>query len=125
MTMTRKQFLRTIVGVGAGAVAVAAIAGCGGDDGGGTPDAAASACTTPNTVIQTNHAGAAHVMTVALADVNAGVDKTYNIMGASLHTHSVTITAAQFTQIKNGQTLALTSTSGGAHTHAVTVMCVS
>lgn len=124
MSMTRKQFLRTLVGAGIGVAGVATLAACG-DDGGGPVDAAPTVCTTPNTVIQTNHAGAAHVMTVSLADVNAGADKTYDIMGASLHTHSVTITAAQFTQIKNGQTLALTSTSGGAHTHAVTVMCVT
>lgn len=125
MTMTRKQFLRTMVGAGVGAVGVAALAACGGDDGGGkTIDApAGGSCTTPNTVIATNHAGALHAMTVAIADVNAGVTKAYDIMGASLHTHTVTISAAQFAMLKTGQTLTLTSTEGAVHTHTVTVTC--
>lgn len=123
MTMTRKQFLRSVVGAGIGAVGVAALAGCGGDDGGGgTPDSPAAACTTPAAAIQGNHG---HVITVSLADVNANADKTYDITGTGGHPHMVTVTAAQFTMIKSGQTLMVTSTSGGAHTHAVTFMCVS
>lgn len=122
MTMTRKDFLRSIVGVGVGAVGVAAIAGCGGDDDGGGTDAPAVACTAPTAAIGTNHG---HTITVSLADVNAAADKTYDISGTGGHPHMVTITAAQFTQIKNGQTLMINSTSGGGHTHAVTFMCVS
>jgi len=123
MTMTRKEFLRSVVGAGVGALGVAAIAGCGGDDGGGgSVDAPAVACTTPASAIGTNHG---HTITVTLADVNAAADKTYDITGSSPHAHSVMVTAAQFTQIKNGQTLNITSSSGGGHTHVVTVMCVS
>lgn len=123
MTMTRKQFLKSVLGVGVGAVGVAAIAGCGGDDGGGgvTPDAA-NVCTTPATNISANHG---HTITVSLADVDAGANKTYDISGTGGHAHSVTITAQQFGQIKRGQTLMIESTAGGGHTHSVTVMCVS
>jgi len=124
MTMTRKDFLRSIVGAGVGAVGVAALAGCGGDDGGGgaTPDAPAAVCTTPTAAIQGNHG---HTLTVSLADVTAGVDKTYDITGTSAHAHSVTVTAADFTMIKAGTTRMVVSTSGGGHTHPVNVMCVS
>jgi len=123
MTMTRKDFLRSIVGAGLGVASVAVIAGCGGDDGGGgSVDAPAASCTTPTSAIGTNHG---HTITVSLADVNAGVDKTYDITGSSPHTHMVTVTAADFTAIKAGTTRMVTSTSGGGHTHAVTVMCVS
>ncbi len=103
---------------------VAALAGCGGDDGeGGTPDApAAAVCTTPAIAIQGNHG---HTLVVSLADVNAGADKTYDITGTSAHAHSVTITAADFTMIKAGTTRMVVSTSGGGHTHPVNVMCVS
>ncbi len=126
MTMTRKDFLRSIVGAGIGAASVAVIAGCGGDDGGGMPDApVVAACTTnPTIVIQGNHVPA-HTLTVSIADVNAGVDKTYDITGGSTHGHMLTVTAADFTAIKAGTTRMVTSTSGGGHTHAVTVMCVS
>ena len=121
MTMTRKQFLQSVLGVGAGAVALAA---CGGDDGGGTPiDAPPSnTCTTPANQISGNHG---HTLTVSLDDVNAAAEKTYDITGGADHPHMLTITATQFGQIKNGQTLNITSTSGGGHTHTVTVMCVS
>jgi hypothetical protein len=122
MTMTRKEFLRSVVGAGVGAVGVAALVGCGGDDGGGSVDAPAAACTTPTSAIGTNHG---HTITVSLTDVNAAADKTYDITGSSPHAHSVTVTAAQFAQIKGGTTLMITSTSGAGHTHAVTVMCVS
>ena len=123
MTMTRMEFLRSVVGAGVGAIGVAALAGCGGDDGGGTPDSpAAAVCTTPSAAIQGNHG---HTLTVSLADVNAGVDKTYDIMGTSLHGHSVTLTAADFTMIKAGTTRMVVSTSGGGHTHPVNVTCVS
>lgn len=123
MTMTRKEFLRSLLGVGAGVAGVAAIAACGGDDGGGGQvDAPAASCTNPTNSISANHG---HTLAVPIADVNAGADKTYDITGSSAHAHSVTITATQFMQLKNGQTLNLTSTSGGGHTHGVTVMCVS
>jgi len=123
MTMTRKDFLRSIVGAGVGAIGVAALAGCGGDDGGGgTVDAPAAVCTTPAAAIGTNHG---HTITVSLADVNASADKTYDITGSGGHAHSLTVTAAQFLQIKGGTTLMITSTSGASHTHSVTVMCVS
>ena len=120
MTMTRKQFLRSVVGVGVGAVGVAALAGCGGDDG-PSVDAPAAACTTASAAIGTNHG---HTIIISLTDVTAGVEKTYDITGTGGHAHSVTVSAAQFTQIKNGTTLMVNSTSGAAHVHAVTFMCV-
>jgi hypothetical protein len=119
--MTRKEFLRSIVGIGAGAVGVAALAGCG-DDGGSAIDAAPNNCTVPTTQIEGNHG---HAITVSMADVDAGVAKTYDISGNGGHAHNVTVSATQFTQIKNGQTLNITSTTGSGHTHMVTVMCVS
>ena len=98
-----------------------AFAGCG-DDGGSSPaDAPATTCTTPATQISDNHQ---HTITVTLADVNAMANKTYDITGGADHSHTVMVTAAQFGQIKNGQTLNITSTSSG-HSHTVTIMCVS
>lgn len=120
MTMTRKQFLQT-VGVGVGAVGVAAIAGCGDDGGGTTIDAAPNVCTSPSTSIGSNHG---HTISVTLADVEAAANKTYDVSGGG-HTHSLTITAQQFGQIKDGRTLNITSTSANGHSHIVTVMCVS
>lgn len=125
MTMTRKEFLRSLVKAGVGAAGVAALAGatgCGGDDSSGTVDAAPPTCATSSTVIQANHG---HVMMVAKADVDAAVAKTYDIMGSALHTHMVTISASQFAMLATGAMLTLTSTSEGTHTHTVTVMCLT
>ena len=116
--MTRKEFLGSLIGA-------AALAACGGDSDGGTDAATSSkSCTTNGTsvTIGTNHG---HVLTVSAADVAAGVDKTYDITGTSPHSHSVTITAANFASLAsnpNGSVM-VTSTSGGAHTHQVTILC--
>lgn len=121
MKMTRRQFLGTAV-IGAAAAACG-----GGDDGNGPqPDAPmnAKSCTTNGSTatISTNHG---HTLTVSTADVTAGVDKTYDITGTADHAHMVTVTAANFTSLKNNPSgsVMVTSTSGGAHTHSVTILC--
>lgn len=126
MTMTRKEFLRSLLGAGAGAVGVAVIAGCGGDDGGGggMPDApnVPLTCASPNVVIGTNHG---HMMIVSQTEVDAAAAKTYNIMGTSLHDHTVTISAAQFAMLKTGTMLSIESSTGSGHTHTITVACLT
>jgi len=122
MNMTRKEFLGTMLGA-AGAVA---LSGCGGDDGGGGggADAAAKSCTVNGTTVSigSNHG---HVLMVSMADVNAGVDKTYDIMGTSTHTHSVTVTAANFASLQNNPNMSVmvTSTVASAHSHGITILC--
>jgi hypothetical protein len=74
--------------------------------------------------IGTNHP-MAHTMTVSDADVQAGVDKTYNIQGASMHPHTVTVTAADFTTLAGGGTVMKTSSTDAMHSHVVTITCMS
>jgi len=111
MRISRKDFLRTALI----AVGVAEL-GCGGgdDDGGG---AKAGDC--PGDIVS-NHG---HKLTVSAADVQAGVDKTYNIQGTADHTHQVTVTQGNFTDLKAGQLVALTTTTAQGHNHSVTVQC--
>lgn len=118
MSITRKQFLGTVIGVAGTAVLYA----CGGDDGGVTPDAAGASCTTNGTSVNiaSNHG---HVLVVSKEDVVAGAEKVYDIMGTATHTHSVTVTAAHFTMLQGNMTVSTTSTSGGGHTHGITIMC--
>jgi hypothetical protein len=118
MSMTRKEFLGSLIGV-------AALAACGGDDGGGGLDGAIGrSCATNGTSINIdgNHG---HVLTVSSADVAGGVDKTYDITGTSMHSHMVTVTAANFATLQSNAngTVMVTSTTGGAHTHTITVQC--
>jgi hypothetical protein len=66
-----------------------------------------------------------HTVVITQADVLAGVDKMYTITGSG-HTHSLTITAADFAKLRAGTQAIETSGVGGAapgHTHVVTVMC--
>jgi hypothetical protein len=95
-----------------------------GSAGGGdsSTDAATSACSNGASAssISANHG---HTLTVPRADIQAGATRTYSIKGTSSHPHDVTITASDFTRLKNGETLTLTSTNVGGHTHAVKVIC--
>lgn len=118
MKISRRQFLGTTLGV-------AALAACGGDDGGGADAAPAGRnCQTNGTsaTISSNHG---HTITVTANDVASGADKTYDIMGTSGHSHSVTITGAQFQSLQsNGNgSIMVTSTSSAGHTHDIVVLC--
>jgi hypothetical protein len=109
--VTRRELFASLGGL--------VLAACGGDH--VTPDAAAS-CNQRGTIAQItqNHG---HVLMVTIDDVLAGVDKTYDIMGTSLHTHSVTITAADFAMLQTNQSITTVSSSSDAHTHGIVVLC--
>jgi hypothetical protein len=109
--MTRRELFASLGGL--------VLAACGGDH--VTPDAAAS-CNQRGTIAQItqNHG---HVLMVTMDDVLAGVDKTYDIMGTSLHTHSVTITAAELAMLQTNQSITTVSSSSDAHTHGIVVLC--
>ncbi len=84
---------------------------------GGTGGAPPTGCAE---TIGTNHG---HTLEVTQDDVTAGVDKTYDIQGSSMHTHSVTITAADFASLAGGGTVMVASSTGSAHTHQISVTC--
>jgi hypothetical protein len=116
MKMTRRQFLGT-------AVLGTAVAACGGgDDGGGGGDPKDCLVNGTSTLISSNHG---HAVTVSMADVMAGVDKTYSIMGSASHTHMVTVTAANFASLMNNPdgSVMVTTTTTNAHMHTVTILC--
>ena len=99
-----------------------AVTGCSGDDPAPAPFNADKDCLANGTSssIGSNHG---HTLTVSKTDVENGVQKTYSIQGGSTHDHEVTVTTANFTSLKSNQSIQLTSTSGGGHTHSVAVSC--
>jgi len=135
--MNRKAFLQTLGGVLI-SLPVLSVIGCSSsdDDASNTPpvstpptgtdpdpdpDPAGNCDNGATGEIFNNHG---HSLVVSAADVQAGTDKTYTIQGTSGHDHSVTLTAANFTTLGNGQVLSgITSTAGGGHTHSVEVTC--
>lgn len=117
MDLTRRELLFGT------AVAAAAIAACGGDDGGSTPiDGPPPNCLAngTRTIIQSNHG---HTLEVPMADVAAGAARTYDITGSGDHSHMVTISAAQMSMLAANSSIQVTSTSGAAHTHTINVNC--
>ena len=78
------------------------------------------------TAIATNHP-TPHMITVPLADVMAGTDKTYMLtpggMGTMMHPHTLVVTAANFTALKTMGTVMVTSSNDANHTHVVTLTC--
>lgn len=144
MTMLRKDFLLgTLVTAGAALIGCGddsssggngGTGGSGGESSGGSPATGGSASGgAPGTGGSGGGAGPAcsseiglnhgHVIEVSQADIDAGVDKTYDIMGSSVHTHTVTVTAADFTTLAANGSVTITSSEGSAHTHDVTVTC--
>jgi hypothetical protein len=139
MTMLRKDFvLGTLAAAGAALIGCgddssSSTGGSGGESSGGAPSTggnssggspasgggggAGLACTSD---ISLNHG---HELAVSQADVDAGVDKTYDIMGASAHAHSVVVTAADFATIAANGSVTIASSMTEAHTHDVTVTC--
>lgn len=64
-----------------------------------------------------------HGVTIPAADFTSTTAKTYNIMGTSAHAHEITITPQQFTTLRGGGEVVVTSTNVNGHTHACTVKC--
>lgn len=101
----------------------------GGEDGGHKDDAGEDAgsnepsCTQNGTVVEIS-ANHGHDMVVSKEDVEAGVEKTYDIRGTSGHVHLVTLTAANFaTLAANGAVQVNSTEEGSFHFHEVSVSC--
>ncbi|MFI4928661.1 MAG: hypothetical protein ACHP83_00350 [Burkholderiales bacterium] len=123
MNITRKRLLESTA---AGTVVLLVQAcGGGGTSGYGNP-MPASGCGSSGAEISSNHG---HVLTVPTADLSSTAAKTYSIMGAATHDHTVTLSPAQLAQLKAGQSVTVTSTvtnapSFGSHSHDVTINCM-
>ena len=118
MTLTRKEFLSTVMTAAAGAAGAALLVACGGssdDDGGGNCLMAGASAS-----IGANHG---HMMSVSAADVTAGVAKMYDIMGSADHTHSVTVSAGVFAMLSSNQTAMTISTTVNNHSHSIMLSC--
>jgi hypothetical protein len=55
-----------------------------------------------------NYGSDPHDLVIPVADIEAGVTKTYSTTGTS-HTHDITVTAADFEALRNGQAVKLYS----------------
>jgi len=122
LKITRRGFVQLLGGGSAAAIAC----GCGGSS---SPppdvDAPPADCSTTgaNCTIADNHVHAPHELVVTAADISAGAEKVYDIMGQASHNHQVTVTAADFTTLQGGGTVMVTSTVTFCHSHVCTISC--
>jgi hypothetical protein len=98
------------------------LSGCGG--GGGGYNAAPTPPPPPSTCGESqftdNHG---HTLSIPKADLTLTTPQTYTTAGTASHTHGVTFSAAQLLQLKNGQSVLVTSLPSQGHTHDVTSVC--
>lgn len=126
--LKRHEFLKWVCGSLLMLTTAVAPTACGGDGEDKPSIDAPTGCTVTmaNVMIADNHPHGLHVLVVTPEDVAAGAEKSYMIMGAASHDHTVTITADQFTTLKGGGSVMVTSTPGTNgldHTHVVTISC--
>ena len=117
MSMTRKEFLGSLIG------GAALLAACGGNDGPVDSSTMRNCATNgTNVTIASNHG---HVMTVTSSDVTNGANKSYDIRGTADHTHTVMMTSGNFATLQsnaNGSVMVVSSTDSG-HSHTITILC--
>jgi hypothetical protein len=76
-----------------------------------------------STEIADNHEHAPHTLVVTTEEVQAGIEKTYEIKGTANHNHMITVTADQFAMLMGGGTLMILSTEELDHDHLCTISC--
>jgi hypothetical protein len=114
--LTRREFsVESLTALFAG-VAIT-ITACGGDSSPSPTSPGGSTGGSASGTISANHG---HVATVTSAQLSAGNDVTLNIQGSSDHPHTVVLSSAEVTQVRNGQRVAKTSSTDAAHNHTVT-----
>ena len=117
--LDRKEFLTGIAGVTATLIVTA----CGGDgSGAGSTGGGDGNCmdNKMDIAITSNHG---HELHIAVADFDSGQSKTYSIKGIADHDHAVTLTAQDFTNLKNGKKITKESTNNGGHSHPMQIAC--
>ena len=119
--MKRKEFIKSVAGAAIVTLPAVSLLSCSSSaDPDPMDDEEGCLANGTSVTVGSNHG---HSLTVSKDDVNAGVDKEYNIQGSSGHAHSVTVTAAHFASLKNNTEVQVTSTEGASHTHSITISC--
>lgn len=127
--MDRKTFIRkTTAGLILGIPAITLL-GCSGSDDSGpnnpNPNPPVAKDCIENGTLSTvaTSDGHTHSLTVSKEDVQAGVEKTYDLSLVDGHIHQVTISAAQFQTLQANNSVSATTTSNDGHSHGVSVTC--
>ncbi len=124
-TLDRREFTVAAVLAALSGVTIT-ISSCGGSD---SPTSTPTPTPNPNPTptppasgdksgsISGNHG---HTAVITAAQLTAGGAISLDIMGTATHPHTVSVSAAEVTQISQGTQVAKTSTSNDGHAHTVT-----
>ena len=126
--MDRKTFIEKSLGVMLIALPAYSLVGCStSDDGSGdtneNPNNQGDSDCSDNGTQSSISANHGHSLIVSSSDVQSGSARTYSIQGSSSHDHMVSLTAADFTNLQNNNSITVNSTNDDGHTHSVTVSC--
>ncbi len=112
-SLTRREFtLDAALAILAGCVITISESACGSSATAPTPVVA-----DVNGTISGNHG---HLAVITGAQVTAGSVIALNIQGTATHPHTVTISQADLTTLKNRQTVTSTSSTDASHSHTIT-----
>ena len=107
--MRRRNFLIHSITIPAGALLVMLLEGCRSDD-----DSAG--CGGAAGTVSNNHG---HSVCLTDTQLTAGAEVTLTLSSGAGHTHAVSLTEEELTNLANGETVQKTSTSDAGHTHSV------
>ena len=116
-SLTRREFtLEAALAILAGCVITISDSACGKDSPGTTPTPVNPSDVNGN--VSANHG---HVAVITGAKITAGIaDPAVDIRGTATHTHTLSISQADLTALKNRQTVTSLSTTDSGHSHTVT-----
>ena len=118
--MTASITRKTFCGALAGSTVALLFQGCGGGGSDAPAPAPAPGAAGCSDTIAANHG---HTLVIAKADLDSATDKVYDIQGAAVHSHTVSLTVARLRALKAGTTVNVTSSTTAAHEHAVSILC--
>jgi hypothetical protein len=116
--LTRRAFtLEAALAILAGCVITVAETACGSSSTTAPTPAVVAPVADVNGIISANHG---HVAVITSAQITTGSAVSLNIQGTATHQHTVAISQADLTTLKNRQAVTSTSSNDAFHSHTVT-----
>ncbi len=117
-SLTRREFsLEAALAILAGCVITVSDIACGDSTPPTTPTPPPGSSSDVNGSVSANHG---HVATITGAQITAGSAIALNIQGTATHPHTVMVSQADLTSLKNRQAATLPSSTDSGHSHTVT-----
>ena len=125
MRGSRRKFSLELLKLVLIAVTGRILSACGGGGASsGTTPASGGTCVANGTSVLVGGNHGHGVDTVTAAEVATGTLQTYNVTSNGTHTHTFTVSAANFTTLQGNTGIQVTSSTDSGHSHTLTINCV-